>query len=713
MAGKQTNPGSPLKNERGQSIVLVAIMILSFLMFFTFTLNTGLLIHAKISVQSAADAAAYAGAATQGRYLNSISFLNYDMRRQYKKFLFRNIFIGALGSPDFPGTGTGKYDFPKWDFSSSPQGVKKSLLVPIVCVPLMSRGVNSDRCGQINMRNGAKDIKDKLGVLPGGGSAIIQSLINATESISNTIEKTCVGQSGINKAILISWLFKGEDSPDFAKTMIEKWFALDPASSASNPNKGQITDLVGGMVEGLGLYPRNILNLMRIQTLVGFLNTPSKQDLDLETVENLERNQNEAETRERTILAFKSALSNLNKTIFDPSKVLMDELMPPAPLLTVDPVLVNGVQVFYQDSAKTGGVGAGSSTYCQNYAQQINLDGIPVGVKRVVQGPKNILYAVKVRAFIKPRGLLFAPWSDELELTAIAGAKPFGSRIGPAALSADKFVTKRTGFTNLEIGGERVCDTGSVTPDECPIPDLDVGSGKTFLDVEFLAAMKAMAMTGSNFSLDGIKKAIYHATAPNPPEIGGYSILPPPPTDDPKKMLYEFIPFFDGKGTTPGTTLKFPIPSYRFYAPVFPKSTPDVDTTLKKFLSFIINLKVGVKNYGLDPQTTYDSTFSTLKGYITNSLNNGTLTENGETSSFAAIQLPMYNLQAPTKPFWVNQRKNVLTSWAPSYIRKGPSSFNLAGEPGFGYSVKHVAISTLLTEGLPNATTDELDDIPH
>ena len=46
-----------LRSEKGQSLFLVAIMVMSFIMFFSFTLNTGLLIHAKISVQAAADAA--------------------------------------------------------------------------------------------------------------------------------------------------------------------------------------------------------------------------------------------------------------------------------------------------------------------------------------------------------------------------------------------------------------------------------------------------------------------------------------------------------------------------------------------------------------------------------------------------------------------------------------------------------------------------------
>jgi Flp pilus assembly protein TadG len=83
-----------LKSEKGQASVLIGMMMLTFIMFFAFVVNVGMLVNAKINLQNAADLAAYAGAATQARQLNQISYLNYEMRRQYKKFLFRYYVMG-------------------------------------------------------------------------------------------------------------------------------------------------------------------------------------------------------------------------------------------------------------------------------------------------------------------------------------------------------------------------------------------------------------------------------------------------------------------------------------------------------------------------------------------------------------------------------------------------------------------------------------------
>ena len=176
------------------------------------------------------------------------------------------------------------------------------------------------------MRNTSFDIRDKLGVLPGGGSSIIQALMQSTQNLNNAMEKTCVGQAGINEAVLISWLFKGENDDSYVETLVNNWFQM--ASTAANQNKGSITELMKGLVKGLGLYPRNILHLMRIETLVKFINHPPQSAVDLETVEASEQDPSKAEKMERTILAFKSALSNLNQDIFDPSLVQMDELQP-------------------------------------------------------------------------------------------------------------------------------------------------------------------------------------------------------------------------------------------------------------------------------------------------------------------------------------------------------------------------------------------------
>src|SRR5947209_20289171 len=90
------------KGEKGQASLMLGVMMLTFLLLFMFVVNTGMLVNAKINLQNAADLAAYAGAATQARQLSQISYLNYEMRRQYKKFLFRYYVVGNMAQDGFP-----------------------------------------------------------------------------------------------------------------------------------------------------------------------------------------------------------------------------------------------------------------------------------------------------------------------------------------------------------------------------------------------------------------------------------------------------------------------------------------------------------------------------------------------------------------------------------------------------------------------------------
>src|SRR3954451_21563157 len=96
----------------GQASILMGMMMLTFVLFFAFVVNTGMLVNAKINLQNAADLAAYAGAATQARQLTHISYLNYEMRRQWKKFLFRLYVLGNSGQDGFPrAAATGPMDY--------------------------------------------------------------------------------------------------------------------------------------------------------------------------------------------------------------------------------------------------------------------------------------------------------------------------------------------------------------------------------------------------------------------------------------------------------------------------------------------------------------------------------------------------------------------------------------------------------------------------
>jgi hypothetical protein len=106
--GFMTGKRHPARNNLGQiSIVAASLMATTFFLFFAFVVNTGMLVHAKINLQNAADLAAYAGAATQARQLEKIGMLNYDLRRQYKKFLYRYYVIGNLSRPQYGSGGGG------------------------------------------------------------------------------------------------------------------------------------------------------------------------------------------------------------------------------------------------------------------------------------------------------------------------------------------------------------------------------------------------------------------------------------------------------------------------------------------------------------------------------------------------------------------------------------------------------------------------------
>src|SRR5947209_836738 len=123
-----------IRNQRGQVSVMMGIMTLTFLFFFCFVVNIGMLVNAKINLQNAADMAAYAGAAAQARQLNTISYLNYEMRRQYKKFLYRYYVVGNQAQKLFPRTPYGGDGHTPYIWMPDPASGKAPYLVPVVCV---------------------------------------------------------------------------------------------------------------------------------------------------------------------------------------------------------------------------------------------------------------------------------------------------------------------------------------------------------------------------------------------------------------------------------------------------------------------------------------------------------------------------------------------------------------------------------------------------
>jgi hypothetical protein len=695
------SPGPRQLNDKssrdGQAAILLAIMVSSFLMFFMFAVNTGLLINAKISVQTAADAAAYAGAAAQARQLNAISYLNYDMRRQFKKFVFRYAFVSSMGNAQFPGAGadTADYDFKKLDYSAGSTATVLPLKVPVVCLPISAATeMSSDSCLAVNYRNTAYDVQNAVGGVLASLNSITQAYLNSVTSISGIANDICSGRSGVNVFAALAWLFRG----DLDDSSIDQMLQSVTASTLTNTERAKIKDQIKNLIQGLGLFPRNVINLMRIETLKDFINE-KPANIDWDGMKALENAQG-TDAHERTILAYRSALGNLNSSVFDAEKTRLEELQP-AKMLELEEVKAS-FKVFVQAMIpKPAGSSISSSnpTACDSFIYKINANDAPVGVKLSSGGGKNVFYAVRLRTFVKPRGLLFMQGSGELELDAMAAAKPFGSRIGPKNLSAADFVVTKSDLP--AVNNTVFCSS------DCKSPNLSLGNGISFFSMKFIRDMHTLA-GGTSPSISAILDAQRHALAPNPTEVGLFNIIPPAPSADggSNPMDFEFIPFSDPKSVTGKPQV------YRFYAPVFPQGGASVAQKVDQFLQSIFpSVSVSTDPIGLDLSSLRDKLKTSLTNYIGGSAlsSGGSASEHGETETFAALELP---IQPPlqSKPYLSITSKEVRTSWSPDHHKV--SAYDVRFTPRFGYSVKLVSFRDLMRQGL-SADDEDVEKMSH
>jgi len=77
-----------MNKKKGQIAVIIALSMTFLFLLFAMVTNITYLVTAKINLQNAVDLAAYAGAAQQARYLTEIGKWNYEMRRNYKAFVY-------------------------------------------------------------------------------------------------------------------------------------------------------------------------------------------------------------------------------------------------------------------------------------------------------------------------------------------------------------------------------------------------------------------------------------------------------------------------------------------------------------------------------------------------------------------------------------------------------------------------------------------------
>lgn len=671
------HPLPALENQKGQATIMIATMTLTLVLLFAFTVNTGMLVNAKINLQNAADVAAYAGAATQARQLNDISYLNYEMRRQYKKFLFRYYVVGNMSQRNFPRSpgGSGPYDF-------SPDGNPAHAFgVPAVCFIFNSQ----DNFCQ-------KAALDAIPVPKGnpmdGISAAVHDQLANLEKIR---QESCLGIGQVNKQVLMFWLFNADPS----LVELEQLLA---ASSANDDEARKFNDRMKATLtlsRGLGVIPKLMILRQRIKTLQGYVNGEPQTGFTLEKASRL-KTQGDVAARERSIQAFYSAYYTLGPHTFHSDEVQMDELLPRGAEGS-DLLALRDVKTKFDTFA----VDARIENCTADPPIQPNKDNpkpcvscpvpllmgadIPVGVYK--DQSSLTFYAVRVQAKAK---VLFSPFGD-VQLKAYSAAQPFGSRIGPM-LDPQSFSGSTSGTkAAVDFCGAATFGNGCVgTTPNLALKEQDSSSrsGGWFMqDVlgtmfsKFNKAGTPEGVPPSSIGDAELSRAYQAAMAPNPVEGKLYNIL--------SDAADPFVQAFEEKeGPDRGV--------YSFWAPITSpdkQGKGDLDQTLKEMVDTLA--EPGKSNLGKGPMS------ANVKAAIVGSLTSyfGKLREgkgeDGEGFHIARLRNPYRTLASDgyepisLSPELLLNPKEAKSSWAE--LKDG----NLALQGRTGYSVKFVSFQTL------------------
>jgi hypothetical protein len=648
------------KNTRisGQiSIVAAALMGTTFFLFFAFVVNTGMLVHAKINLQNAADVAAYAGAASQARHLENIGILNYELRRQYKRFLFRYYVIGNLTRPDFSSGGTYRFGARRSDDDTF-----QDLGIPSVCLTFKQ---NDNYCGRFNLQ---------AVVAPGTPSfldAIGQALKDVLDNIEQIRQRNCSSLSQANVLALYLWIFN--TNPEGSGDLI--------GSSTFDQETQQALRTLPAITKGLGIVPRNLITYQRIKTLQQIVNMAAQRGVTSEEAKSLEQRPNPM-TLERTVLAFKSAERTLGESIFEQGKLQMDELLPSGSnaLLDLEPLFVefNTYATFIASDANRGD--------CRQRLFSIPVKGaaLPVAVSKKMGS--TTYYAVRLRG---TPNLLFNPFN--LTLEAFSAARPFGARLGPISrpdLNSEFFINK------IPTSAAAQDPVGSISGG---VPNIAFrpGDGLGLYDASLFRGFRDYIYRGSSggtINPDKLVEAEGIASLPNASEYGRYII----PTDynaagDAPPNALDYKDYFVNNGF------------YSFYAPVSLDGGRNAKTEVQNILSGVPDPQ-GLS--GLKAKLNKD-----LVEYFGKMVTNGG--EGGEGIQIARIRDPM---QATTGRDVSGLAGSIVPKITNGDLRPWFSGRNVAPRRSqngrVGYSVKLVSFKSLQSAGVSLSEGDS-DPTPY
>ena len=654
------------KNQLGQISILAALMIgTTFFLLLAFVVNTGMVVHAKINLQNAADVAAYAGAATQARQMNQIGILNYELRRQYKKFLYRYAVFGSAGAmTNRPAGGPVQW---------GPRGTHN---VPAVCIVYDPRDNYCQR-----------ELVPEISVAGFGG--VLDSIGQAAQQIYERIEqlrKANCSQLGLsNSIVLFLWLYNTEP---------EDSAVIRAIAGGNDSTNSTIVNTLKTITRGMGLIPKNMLLKKRIDSLVEIVNYPAQANVDLTRYEELAAT-GDFFARERTMQAFQSAHQTLGPQVFDETKTFLDELLPPTgqPLLDLETVYgefdTYAVQLEMDEASNPKG--------CRHKYLHIPVKekALPLGVYKKDNG-RNVYYAVRLRSQAR---VLFSPFGD-LEMTAYSAAKPFGSRIGPQRISAESFARGGSpGGTFLQSSLSTGAPLGKV-------PNLPVArgesnaSGKGFDDVKVFTAFNSTGIDAGSGTITpaSFANAQSAAMAPHQAERGLY-LIPADIEGSQGNSFDEQKEYFRYFGSSNRTT---------FYAPLKTREPQGQTLDPRQEIDDVIQ-SIPIPAALSPSRELIRRGMTSYFGKLRNPTPQGT--DELETYHFARVSDPLkaqdgQAVQIKGGDFLMNRAEDLRSSWGG--IDLAPNRTN----GRIGYSVKFISFKALKNEGLfIDETTETLLDL--
>ena len=438
-----------VKNSRGQLMLFFAATVMLLVSVIAFIINVGMFVKAKINLQNAVDAAAFSGAAVQARQMSNIAYMNWEMRNNYKEWMFKYYVLGEISNPktrppDYRGTpGEDVVDFrlPKFDSGINTRD-GDYFNIPSTCIHFTG---TYNICAIYNIPG-----------LPRFESVGFPGLDETHNNFINTIVKTksrdCSKRTDFNFLAALSWAYgTGQNQLILEDT---------PQLANNRP----------------GAWPQAIEMAVRIRNLEKLVNEPPHPEpicLGASGCTNVnelnqEGNGESIPSNERKIKAFWAGFRNLG---FDARE---DELkvnfklteIPPQPFaiqpnslsqllipgdvgekhyIDLQLYLLNLVTFYTSFVSQTELSGpVNQEAQCGVAKTALPIPGFPFGY---VKNP-NVLTYYAVKGESKYIGLFFPFNSDDgIDMVAYAAAKPFGGRIGPRLFQIDSSGQNITGRT--------------------------------------------------------------------------------------------------------------------------------------------------------------------------------------------------------------------------------------------------------------------------